>query len=317
MLKNRSLSEKFFKTLNEEKYKEIKNIVNNDDDLIMCLRGNYVTIYYKSMRILEISQQGKFNIDKHYGISVPCDNTDWVEYFKNAKYAIDIYGKEKNISKFEKEVQQAIVKENNIGTICNETDYFIIDIEYTQPHFNGRFDALDVHWPKNKRKNGNNLQLAFIEIKAGSNAVRGNSGVSKHYNSVIEFLKNLNQGDNKEKFIQDLEQMIQQHRDLGLWNIPHNQNKITLSRTIKPQLIFVLADYNPKSKSLVEEFEEISATNNNDLPFELTFATSSFVGYGLYDDCMLTIDEVKEKLSGNKNEGMHRKRLESNRGISG
>lgn len=45
MLKNRSLSEKFFKTLNEEKYKEIKNIVNNDDDLIMCLRGNYVTIY--------------------------------------------------------------------------------------------------------------------------------------------------------------------------------------------------------------------------------------------------------------------------------
>ncbi len=198
------------------------------------------------------------------------------------------------MNKLEKEVQQTIVKENNTSSICNETDYFIIDIEYTQPEFDGRFDALAVYWPKNKRKNGHNLQLAFIEVKAGNNAIGGTSSIAKHYKSVIDFLNNLTQNNEKEQFIQDIEKMIAQQRDLGLWNIPHNKHEITLSRSIKPQLIFILANYNQKSTALRNELDKFSSINSKP-PFELKFATSSFVGYGLYGSGMITIDNILDK----------------------
>ena len=204
-MKNRAISEKFFNELKSGKYQNILQTVKQDDDLIMCLRGDYITIYYKSMRILEISENGEYDVDKNYGIIPPNDDTNWIEYFKNAKFALSSYNKTKQINKLEKEVQQAIVKENNTSSICNETDYFIIDIEYTQPEFDGRFDALAVYWPKNKRKNGHDLQLAFIEVKAGNNAIGGTSGIVKHYESVIEFLNNLTKNNEKEQFIQDIE----------------------------------------------------------------------------------------------------------------
>lgn len=298
-MKNRSISERFFNELKSGKYQNILQAVKQDDDLIVCLRGDYITIYYKSMRILEISKNGKYDVDKNYGILPPNDATNWIEYFKNAKFAITSHNKSKQINKLEKEVQQAIVKENNASSICNETDYFIIDIEYTQSEFNGRFDALAVYWPKNKRKNGYDLQLAFIEVKAGNNAISGASGVAKHYKSVIEFLNNLTKNNEKEQFIQDIEKMITQQRDLGLWNIPNNKHEITLSRLSKPQLIFILANYNQKSTALRNElnlFSNINKEYNNELPFELKFATSSFVGYGLYDSGMISLDDILDKI---------------------
>ena len=137
-MKNRAISEKFFYEFKSGKYQNILQTVKQDDDLIMCLRGDYITIYYKSMRILEISENGEYDVDKNYGIIPPNDDTNWIEYFKNAKFALNSYNKTKQMNKLEKEVQQAIVKENNTSSICNETDYFIIDIEYTQPEFDGR-----------------------------------------------------------------------------------------------------------------------------------------------------------------------------------
>lgn len=297
-MKNRAMSEKFFYEFKSGKYQNILQTVKQDDDLIMCLRGDYITIYYKSMRILEISENGEYDVDKNYGIIPPNDDTNWIEYFKNAKFALNSYNKTKQMNKLEKEVQQAIVKENNTSSICNETDYFIIDIEYTQPEFDGRFDALAVYWPKNKRKNGHDLQLAFIEVKAGNNAIGGTSGIVKHYESVIEFLNNLTKNNEKEQFIQDIEKVIAQQRDLGLWNIPHNKHEITLSRSTKPQLIFILANYNQNSTVLRNElnlFPSINKKYSNELPFELKFATSSFVGYGLYSNGMINIDNILDK----------------------
>ncbi len=299
----RALDEKFFKQfIKDGEYYNITCLIRDDSNLMMCLRGSYVTIYYKSLQILRINKNGTFEVDKNYGINPNDYKGNWGLYFKDAKKAIDSHSQ---VEKLEKEVQQALVKENNCNSICNETDYFILDIEYTQSEFDGRFDALAVYWPKNKRKNGSNLRLAFVEVKAGGKAISGTAGVSAHYESVIKFMGNLKKDNNKEIFFKDLEDVIDQQRQLGLWKY-ENPHKITFSRTEKPQLIFVLVNYNPNSELINDEIKNIGKLvekYKNEIPFETLFATSSFMGYGLYDSCMMSLEYVQKRLCRDNYEG--------------
>ncbi|MBR1599948.1 MAG: hypothetical protein IJ677_09540 [Alphaproteobacteria bacterium] len=295
-MNTRALKSEFFKEFEKGgKYEKIVELVKTDNSLIMCMRGSYVTIYYKSLQILKIKEKGTFEVDSNYGIDVKDYDNNWVLYFKDAKEALDKHNK---VEKLEKEVQQALVKENNRGSICNETDYFILDIEYTQSDFDGRFDALAVYWPKDKRKNGNNLKLAFVEVKAGEKAISGTSSVYQHCKSVIKFMGELNKDNNKDEFLEDLEKVIEQQRKLGLWEYD-NSHEITFSRTEKPQLIFVLVNYNPNSRSLDNEIEKIGKyveEYENEIPIETLFAKSSFMGYGLYDSCMLSLKHVQKRV---------------------
>ncbi len=301
-MKMRALNQKFITDLKSGCHSGITNEVRNDDSLMICLRGDYVTVYYKSMRILEISENGKYNIDRHYGAPDPNKVADWGEYFKNAKKAIDSYNTNE---KLEKEIQQMIARENTCCSISNATDYFIFDIEYTQADkslADGRFDALAVHWPRDKRRNDKDLQIAFIEIKVGEKAILGSSGLIKHYNSASNFIERLKQDtEYKKSFLDDAAQVVAQLRELGLWKINDNKNTISFADEFYPQMIFILADFNTHSEILKEPLQSIQ--HNKEL-FDLRFATSSFMGYALYDECMLTLDETKEKL-GYKNESMY------------
>ncbi|MCQ2965614.1 MAG: hypothetical protein MJ250_02605 [Alphaproteobacteria bacterium] len=300
-MNTRALKSDFFKEFEKGgKYEKIVELVKADNSLIMCMRGSYVTIYYKSLQILKINEKGTFEVDANYKINPKDYGDSWAVYFKDAKEALDNHN---DVEKLEKEVQQALVKENNCGSICKETDYFILDIEYTQSDFDGRFDALAVYWPKDKRKNGNNLRLAFVEVKAGEKAISGTSGVSRHYKSVIKFMGELN--NNKDEFLEDLEKVIEQQRKLGLWEYD-NSRKITFSRTEKPQLIFVLVNYNPNSSYLDNEIKEIGnyvEKYENEIPIETLFARSSFMGYGLYDSCMLSLEYVQKRVCRGNHEG--------------
>ena len=168
-LKKRALKQEFLNKFKEGgEYAEITDLVKKDNSLILCLRGDNVCIYYKCLRILKINQNGKFELDKNYSkdekkILDPNNYIrKWPQYFKDAKELLDNYTIKGD--QLEKAVQQALVTENNYSKVCNDTDYFTIDVEYEQKG-SGRFDALAVHWPKNKRKSPKNLQLAFIEVK--------------------------------------------------------------------------------------------------------------------------------------------------------
>ena len=294
-LKKRALNQKFLnKFKNGGEYEEITNIVRNDNNLILCLRGNYVGIYYKCMRILKINENGKYELDKNYSkdLDKPIDPNDyignWSKYFKDAKALLDNY-KQKG-DQLEKAVQQALVTENNYSKLCRETDYFMIDIEYEQKG-SGRFDALAVHWPQNKHGDPKGLQLAFIEVKAGKDAVKGKSGVARHYESLVNFLNDLEQNKQQDVFCSDLEEMIKQLRELELWRINYTK-PITLSLT-KPQLIYVMIDYNPRSTLLSHEIEKINKSKSKcKIPFKTLFATSSLMGYGLYDGFMIPVGKV-------------------------
>ncbi len=304
-MKKRALSRTFFENFMNKgtTFNKLLETVKNDDDLALFLRGDNVMIYYKSMKILEVDKKEKYYVDERYNIDLKNCSDDWKKYFSNAKQAINEYNKIKGQEQLEKEVQQLIVRENNNTRLANATDYYIIDIEYTQKSKddvkNGRFDCLAVYWSKKQRKNGANLQLAFIEVKAGIDAITGHSGVSEHCKDVVNFVTNITES-NKEAFLEDIEEMIAQLREMGLWKfnsykndkdeIKTNKNEIKLNREeFKPQLIFALANHDNESAKLHTELEEIKKINFEAI--DLRFATASFLGYGLYEENMLNFED--------------------------
>lgn len=312
-MEGRSLKPEFFNAFLEEgsECNRILKIVKDDNDLMMCLRGSYVSVYYKGLRILEIKSGNRFFVHENYGID-PNKRESWERYFEVAKTALDSYGDQE---KLEKEIQQRIARENNYGGKSAGTDYYIFDIEYTPSNKKdtssdsgkGRFDALAFCWPTRKRRKGDNLQLAFIEVKVGENSLKGRSGVSGHYKSVAAFLDALDKNEQeKTAFLNDMDTLIGQLRQLGLLKIltsnsdEENPHQVTISREAKPQLIFAIANYSPNSITLKGELQYIREYNkerNTPLPFELLFATSPCIGYAFYGKYMLGLDAFAGKLA--------------------
>ncbi|CAE6724056.1 hypothetical protein [Candidatus Nitrotoga fabula] len=203
------------------------------------------------------------------------------------KLAIDIYlGSVKD--KHEREFQQLVARENNASGISNETEYFIADIEYTQPGLKARFDLLAIQWLAKDRSDGSNCRLALIEMKYGDRAIGGKSGLIDHLEDIAEFF------EDKEKFkpfLSEVESMFKQLRDLGLirFGTAGNENVVKLAQE-DLEVIFLLANHNPRSVSLMSELNNIIVPKNIDL----RFFVSSFAGYGMHTQCMCNLEKFKE-----------------------
>ena len=91
--------------------------------------------------------------------------------------------------------------------------------------------------------------------------------------------------------------------ELGLmdFNRVANWTKIKLDANEKPEVIFVLANHNPRSSKLstILNDPEID-TYDHSLNFNLKFYVASFAGYALHADCMVTLAQFRELLK-NKN----------------
>jgi hypothetical protein len=289
MTMGRAINGDFLEALKTGEHKNIVDLVRKDTSLSLQFRGTKVTIYYKSCRILEINPSGKnpYDISQEYKCPIiPNKSTEWREYFMSAKTAIDEYPG----NSFEGDIKQRIVHENNFSSISNGTDYFIVDTEYTESGFGGRFDAVAAFWPRERRRNSKDLKLALIEVKAGEGAISGSSGIIDHLKDAKDFLSS----DRKSEFVLDMGKVFTQLRDLNLvrFGPESNPRPVSFSKT-EFQFIFVLADYNQNSTKLQTALEGLK---DEDLPFELRFATSSFMGYGLYKECMLTLTQFSKLL---------------------
>ena len=135
-------------------------------------------------------------------------------------------------------------------------------------------------------------QLTFIEVKAGEDAVSGSSGISDHWEKTLNFIKK----KNFTEFDDDVKKMIKQLSDFGLLNIPQQMTEILSDSNCEfnkiPQMVFILANINSTDK-LLSELNKITEQPDK---IDLRFAVSSFMGYGLYDNSMLTLDEFKKIL---------------------
>jgi len=299
----RGLRRNFITNLTSGLLGQILDLVKHDSTLCLEIRENYINIYYRGGNIIRIVEDGsifKASFDREYLIesstkvpSLPLaiNNVDDVEVWLNAipslKHEMDLwFGRH---PKDEREFQQLMLRENNLGNSAKGTDYFICDIEYA--NHTGRFDLVAVKWPSTSvhRKNNKDLKLAFVEMKYLDNALTGNAGLCKHIEDINTFLA---KNDNLENIKEEMKFIFNQKLELGLIN---NQKPIESFSNEKPEFILALINHDPASSILRNELEKLPDCPNA----EIKIATSNFMGYGLYSQGIYSIDEFSNKYEGN------------------
>ncbi len=316
----RKLSDEFVCELKIGCLQPILKRVKQDHTLMLAIRDGYINIYYRGGNILKveeiIEQQGKryfrtsFNDQyKHEsGMAVPTlpgtiksqgDAITWVDAFPHLKLIMDIYFSKH--SKPEREYQQLVARENNYSTISNESEYFISDIEFADSELKARFDILAIRWLASDKNDGSNCRPVLIEMKYGDGALGGDSGLTNHLEDIEKLITyDVNR---YHLLLEMMESQFKQLLDLGLvrLNASRNGTKVKLDVSEKPEVIFLLANHNPRSTKLSTILKNLSSTlenkrkNSNEQKeiVDLKFFVSSFAGYGLHSECMKTLAQFR------------------------
>ena len=284
--------------------------VRGDDTLMLAIRANYINVYYRGGNLLRVEERDKdsyqASFDDEYdksGEKTPTLPTTiksqdearaWIDEFPHLKEIMDIYFS--SHSKPEREFQQLVVRENNHSAISNETEYFVSDIEFADTSLGARFDILAVRWLASDRKNGGNCRAVLMEMKYGDGALDDNAGLGKHLKDIDALISD---NEKYKSLLETMESQFNQLDELGLLNYHRcsNGTKVKLNVNDPPEVVFVLANHNPRSKKLrrILDNPEVIAYGKNKR-FDLRFLVSSFAGYGLHSDCMLTLTQFKTLL---------------------
>lgn len=302
MEKQRGLSDEFMMELKDGFLKPLLDFVKKDDTLLLQIRNNYINIYYRGGSLLKLEETGNnykacfdenyFKEGKVYLPNIINNNStikEWIDKIPNLKQCIDEYfSLIKNSS--EREFQQLVARENSNSIISNSTDYFVTDIEYANSSIQARFDIIAIKWISSvaARKKTENCRLALIEMKFADNALTGNSGLVDHINKAEIFCSNK---ENLNTLKLETITVFEQLRTLGLIKFSKNgnENKIKQLHDEKPEFIFLLANHDPATTTLKKIINEVKPMENA----ELKFATSSFMGYGLYEENIINLAEFK------------------------
>lgn len=57
-------------------------------------------------------------------------------------------------------------------------------------------------------------------------------------------------------------------------------------------MIFLLANYNPRSSAIRKILTDVQALETDNSAFDLRFFVAAFAGYGMHHACMLTTGEL-------------------------
>ena len=317
----RALSQTFMANLLNQDglLRPILERAKQDHTLMVSIREDYINIYYRDGNILRVEEHhnSSYNafFDNEYNKSgLPCpvlpgtietqdSARSWVDSFQTLKGIMDIYFSEN--SKPEREFQQLVARENNFSNIANQSEYFISDVEFADSDFGARFDLLALRWLASQRKNPSNCRPALIEMKYGDGALSGKAGVMKHLKDINELISNRAK---YEALIEMMEMQFNQLDELGLitFNRVANWTKIKMDADLKPEIIFLFANHNPRSSKLSAilnrpEIEEYDHSSN----FDLKFYVSSFAGYSLHADSMVSLSQFRELLKSKGAEQPH------------
>jgi len=288
--------------------------LNQDHTLMLSIREDYINIYYRGGNILRVKEQrngfysaffdNEYNKSGEGSPSLPgtIENSNsaktWIASFQALKEIMDIYFSKNG--KPEREFQQLVARENNFSTISNQSEYFVSDIEFADSNLGARFDILALRWLASQRKNTSNCRPALIEMKYGDDALSGNAGMLKHLQDIDALISN---SGKYKALLEMMETQFNQLDELGLmtFNRVANWKKIKLDASKKPEVVFVLANHNPRSSKLrtILRDPEIEAYDRSP-NFDLRFYVASFAGYALHADCMVTLAQFR-KLLRNKN----------------
>lgn len=315
MKATRQLTDQFMADLLSGILKPVLERVRSDQTLMLALRGNYVNVYYRGGNLMKITANRtthcapyKAYFDKKYSddeynkthhpklpepphlISSRDDAQSWVDAFPVLKEIMDFHLCQS--PKPEKESQQLVARQNNNSTISGGTEYFITDIEVADSGIGARFDMLGIYWSAKDRKRGLRCRPVLIEMKYGSACLGGNAGLIKHLEDMRALIGTK---EKLEALTSTASSQFNQLHKLGLFNYNRSTGLTGIKVSGRPQVVFLLADLNPRSKILGDilsdsRFEEYSSQ------FDLRFFAASFAGYGMHSDCLLTLSEFRKTI---------------------
>lgn len=294
--------------------------VKQDNTLAFEIRDLHVSLYYRGGKLAEIkeSAKGGYQVKMHAGyfseesrppiefpfmIQGPDDVAQLIRALPHLKEAIDLFDK-KDMS--EREFQQLILRENNYSRISNDTDYILCDMEYTHSkHTNLQLDLVAAKWLSTSlaHQTVENLKLAIIEVKYGEGALTGSASIQKHVHDLHQLAGHL------DSLKEEMTAVMRQKAELGLikkgklaeekyyQKIGFSSDSIT-----KPEWILILANHKSASSVLMRELKILqqAVREHGDFPFDMRVATSSFMGYGLYDDSIYPLDAFINRIETQK-----------------
>lgn len=325
---DRGLSNQFMHNLNSGILSPVLNMVNADDTLSLNIRSGYVNIYYRGGSILKITERPgggySFEFCEKYmaidpretgGLPLPsiqkyplvittdADSLVWVKDVPFLKMIMDLWFGQH--PKLEREIQQQIERSNN----CNpSTDYFVCDIEYTGSDYTElRADMMALHWPSTSQARKRNVcdRLAIIEVKHGEGAIAGKSGLIDHIQTLASSKVSLN------ALAEEMRIVFNQRSELGLIhchsNSPTSHTVVMESKPksseiqgfecSRPEYIILLSDVDPASSILAREIGKIDESS---LPFDVRIAEAYAMGYGLFDQGILSLEDFRAKYLSRK-----------------
>lgn len=315
----RTISENFEKFLMSEKLKPLMDKIKGDSTLDFEIRKDRCEIYYRGAELFSLEEKNKnFYFTKQSNQYIKADD-ELVTADSISKYVSNEISKRKDIldcikkngpKGMELDTEQRIVQENNLTDASIKTDYYIVDMEYSDSASNLRFDMLAIK----SIQNGNDRRtpakrFAIIELKYGINAVysgdkeENRASLKEHFKDLNNFITN---SDWFDTLREQIKESFNMKLALGFINRPENNTSIKKieddSLMDKPEYIIILANYNvnelrQKPKDLINELTSIknSYTKVFDT-FDVKIATSAFMGYGLYSEYMKPFDEFVVEL---------------------
>ena len=284
-----------------------------DDTLCLAIRDNYINVYYRGCNLLRVETNGKgykyiFN-DNYLNHQPPqyismaqlqelSSIVDYIKAFPLLKQEMDLWFHD-NKRQYEREFQQHVMRDNNINMTTttpkgtsNDTDYFVADIEYANTENGSRFDLIGVKWPSTgpARKNGKVTTLAIMEMKYGDGRMTGDAGIIKHFKDMDLFAKN----GKLTMLAQEAETQFKQLYELGLVKGINKPIQIDMKNE-KPEYLLIPANHKPASTVLKRELNEaLRLYPDVAKKYSIKIAQSCYMGYGLYSEQMISIEEFLE-----------------------
>lgn len=213
------------------------------DELIIGVRNEYINLYYNcdSIAKVKLAANGKLKCEiAPYYLNEKGDKYKSVLEEKIVEEYHTIKKNSNGRSTSEKEAQAQLVLLNNGNP---QSNWFCIDVEYkkqfsskAERDFNGRFDIIAV-------SKAIPHQIAIIELKYGSGAISGNSGIYKH----VEDFKSFRDKGYFENLKAEIAGMLESQIQLGI-SVPHelhNTNQYSFNKD--PEFYFITLDNNAQS----------------------------------------------------------------------
>ena len=232
-LHNSALKDSFRKG----KLKGFIDIVKNDKDLVFQIRNDYANIYYKGGNLAKIESENSIQFDENYFKgeedlkTIECRSKknkllmklkkkrDYNAYVKQMKELMEKFWVWLKKDLKEKDMQHSLC----INNTENDT-YTVIDLEfqiskiseycYTKPsRTRGRYrddekksPRFDIVAVRNSDK-----QLCVIELKCGTGALKGKSGLGDHADSFEGTIKR-----NPASFVEEIKKIVEDKKYLEL-----------------------------------------------------------------------------------------------------